>query len=132
MTTLPQYSTVQQEAEAAMQAVVDQLPPGTTVDDHSDDSPFACSDGGFFFTGHWAADPGDGFDIESFISTLPDELGGDFVVIEPALKPTFPQVELNATDLGNTTVTVSQGFNEMAHVVDILAMSRCAEDPDAE
>lgn len=66
------------EAEAAMQRVVDQLPADSRVVDTTDLTPYACSDGGGFFTGHWLVTPSTDFDTVQFVEDLPSRLADEF------------------------------------------------------
>ena len=74
------------------QLIVDELPNGSEVEDLTASAPFACAEGGVFFTGHWFVTPPQGFDTREFIETLPSTLSYDFAV-EPTEVPTsYPSV----------------------------------------
>ncbi len=122
---LPTYDEVRGETEAAMQAIVDEMPADSQVDDLTDDSPFTCGDaGGVFFTGHWFVHAPDGFDTEHFISVLPELLGPEFVEEEGGIDVSYPLVRLRTVD-----TAVALDVSESEGDVNILATSRCAQDP---
>lgn len=114
-----------------MQRVADQLPADSVVDGLTDATPYACSNGGVFFTGHWLVTPPDNFDTSQFVADLPGRLGSEFAEQESNLGHTYPAVELRATDESNVSVTVSGSPDGDAPLIDILAMSRCAQEPSS-
>ncbi|OYC97658.1 hypothetical protein CI089_03750 [Microbacterium sp. Yaish 1] len=82
------------------------------------------------YTGHWDIYPGPGFDGSRFIETLPDRLGDDFTVEDLGFEPSFPALGLIAHAYGNTGINVSVGSKDGTDVVDITALSRCAQPPE--
>lgn len=125
--TLPTYDAARAEAEAAMQRVVDQLPADSRVVDTTDLTPYACSDGGGFFTGHWLVTPSTDFDTVQFVEDLPSRLADEFATQTPQVAHSYPVVELRTAT--GVSVTVSGSPNGEPPVVDILGMSRCAQGP---
>ncbi len=127
---LPAYETVRDETESAMQLIVDELPTDSAVKDLTVSAPFACEEGGVFFTGHWFVTPPQGFDTQAFIEELPRTLSSDFSE-EPTKVPTsYPSVSLRASDGSNVSVDVSDVDPDANPGINILALSRCAQDPD--
>jgi hypothetical protein len=126
---LPPYETVTGEAKAAMQRVVDEMPPGSRVGLQPETDPYGCEGEGVLYTGHWGVYPGPGFDGRSFVDQLPAALGDEFVAKDSALKLEKPSVGFTATGYGNASLDVSVVEVEGATVVDILAISRCAQAP---
>ena len=126
---LPTYETVQTETESAMHLIVDELPNGSEVEDLTASAPFACAEGGVFFTGHWFVTPPQGFDTREFIETLPSTLSYDFAV-EPTEVPTsYPSVSLRTSDGSDVSMDVSDVDPDSNPGINILALSRCAQDP---
>ncbi len=129
---LPTYDQVRSETEAAMQDIVDAMPEGSVVDDRTVPTPFACGDGrGVFFTGHWEVHPPEGFDTRGFIETLPETLGDGYEEQEVGVAVDYPLVRLVALEHGGTGLDVS-GLDADTDdpLVNIVATSRCAQDPE--
>lgn len=131
MTKLPTYDNVREEAHAAMQRVVDELPPDSRVAPQPESDPYGCEGDGVFYTGHWGVYPGAGFDGQAFVDELPAALANDFVVEEKVVDLSYPAVGFIATGYGNTGVSISVVDVNGETVVDILATSRCAQPPAA-
>jgi hypothetical protein len=129
MTELPTYNTVRDEAQAAMQRVVDELPPGSRVAPQPEGDPYGCEGDGVFYTGHWGVYPGAGFDGQAFVDGLPSALAGDFVEEQKVVELSYPAVGFIATGYGNTGVSISVVDVDGETVVDILSTSRCAQPP---
>lgn len=122
---LPSYNSVREDTRAAMQKVVDLLPANTEVEDRSTDTPYGCSGEGVMYTGHWVAHPGEDFDGQALIETLPDELGSDWVVDEDALTDgSSVNVESNGISMTVAAVDTDDGAT-----IDILGISRCGSPP---
>lgn len=130
-TELPTYETVTDEANAAMQRVVDEMPPGSRVGLRPETDPYGCEGDSVFYTGHWGVYPGPGFDGQSFVDQLPVALGDEFVVMDSAVELEKPSVGFTATAYGNVSLDVSVVDVDGATVVDILAISRCAQAPSS-
>lgn len=127
---LPAYEEVRSETEAAMQDVVDALPEGSTVDDRTDPTPFACSDGGAFFTGHWEVHPPQGLDTRELLESLPEGLGDGYREQDVAVTVDYPLVRLVALDHGGAGLDVSGiDVDTDDPIVNIVATSRCAREP---
>lgn len=130
VTRLPSYDAVRAETEAAIQRIADELPAGTRFSQRPEGSPYGCDNGGVMYTGHWDIYPGPGFDGSRFIETLPDRLGDEFTVEDLGFEPSFPALGLIAHAYGNTGINVSVGSKDGTDVVDITALSRCAQPPE--
>ena len=124
---LPTYETVTEEATAAMQRVVDEMPPGSRVALQPGSDPYGCEGDGVFYTGHWGVYPGPGFDGQAFVDHLPSALGDEFVVQDRVVKLIMPSVGFTATTYGNAGLDVTVVDVDGTTVVDILAISRCAQ-----
>lgn len=132
-TQLPTYEEVRTETEAAMQRIVDELPEGSTVEDLTNDTPFACNEGSsaVFFTGHWAVITPDGFDRVGFVEGLPDVLGPGFEQRESQIDTGPGSVKLRTTGEDDVHLSATAVEDGQVQAVDILAMSRCAQEPPA-
>lgn len=128
-TELPNYETVTEEANAAMQRVVDEMPPGSQVRPQPESDPYGCEGDGVFYTGHWGVYPGPGFDGRAFVDKLPTALGDEFVVQDRVVELSSPAVGFTATTYGNAGLDVTVVDVDGATVVDILAISRCGRSP---
>jgi hypothetical protein len=134
----PLYQEVHADTVDAMQAVADELPEGTLVEDRSN-APYGCSlDGGglfapssdgLFFTGHWEASPPEDFDGQAFIDRLPAALGDEWEADHGGVEVSFPAVALNTNGIV-LDIWVVDVDGEL--VVDILAISRCGQPPTEE
>lgn len=124
--TLPSWETVRDESHAAMQEVVDELPPSSFVEDLSTGTPFACAGDGAIYTGHLAVYPEGAFDGEDFIESLPAALADDWTVDEHVIPISKPNVSLLSGEM-SLDVTIVEVDGEAA--VDILAISRCGQMP---
>jgi hypothetical protein len=131
MTDLPTYETVTEEANAAMQRVVDEMPPGSRVGLQPENDPYGCDGDSVLYTGHWGVYPGPGFDGQTFVDQLPAALGDEFVVRDSAVKLDKPSIGFTATKYGNASLDVSVVDVDGTTVVDILAISRCAQPPSS-
>lgn len=131
-TPLPTYETVRGEAQAAMQRVVDELPPDVRVEKNPSDKPFGCERDGVFYTGQWTVFPPDGFDGQSFVDGLAAALGSDFRTDDRGLELNYPAASFIAPGYSNSTVDVSVLTREEGVVVDILSTSQCAQRPATE
>ncbi|MGC0368981.1 hypothetical protein [Microbacterium sp. SLBN-111] len=128
---LPTYETVTEEANAAMQRVVDEMPPGSRVGLRPETDPYGCDGDSVLYTGHWGVYPGGGFDGQAFVDQLPTALGDGFVVRDSAVKLNKPSVGFTATAYGNASLDVSVVDVDGTTLVDILAISRCAQPPSS-
>ncbi|WP_447943794.1 hypothetical protein [Microbacterium aurum] len=131
-TQLPTYEQVTDETTTAMQAIADQMPPGSEIEDVTVPTPYTCgpSSDGVFFTGHWFVHATDGFDTRAFIESLPENLGDGFTVLPPGVEISYPGVLLRAQN-DNVRIDVSNPNEDEYPGIDILAMSRCAQEPPA-
>ena len=132
MAQSPTYNTVSEETQAAMQRIVDEMPPGTRVSPRPEQEPYGCDGDSVLYTGHWDVFAGPGFDGQKFVDELPDALAEDFVEEQTGLDLDFPAVSFIATGYGNTGINVSVGEVDGETVVDILATSRCAQPPSTQ
>ncbi len=107
------------------------MPPGRRVGLQPEIDPYGCEGGGVFYTGHWGVYPGPGFDGQSFVDQLPAALGDEFVVQDRAVQLSDPSAGFIATEHGNASVDVTVVDVDGATVVDILAISRCAQPPSS-
>ena len=141
-TQLPSLAEVKDESHDVMEPIVELLPE-PTARDWGAGSLMTCGDmfatgpvdrsAGFFYTGHWSLwMPGD-FDGEAFIEGLPAALGDDYVVmLERGSVPNpDPHVDLRHVETRipvYVTFVVDDDTGEK--IIDIRALSRCAEHPD--
>lgn len=130
MDTLPTYDTVRDETEAAIARIADEFPPGTRMVPRPEQSPYGCGSGGVMYTGHWDIYPAPGFDAARFIEDLPDKLGDGFVLQDLGVETSFPLVSFVADAYGGAGIDVSAGSIDGADVVDVIALSRCAQPPE--
>jgi len=128
----PTYETVRGEAQAAMQRVVDELPPDVRVEKNPADKPFGCEGDGVFYTGQWTVFPPEGFDGQSFVDGLPAALGSDFRTDDRGLELNYPAASFIAPGYSNSTVDVSVLTRDEGVVIDILSTSQCAQRPATE
>ncbi|WP_344739720.1 hypothetical protein [Microbacterium awajiense] len=129
MSQLPTYAEVQDETHRAMQRIVDELPPDSTVERDPDGTPFGCEGDGVFYTAQWVVHPGADFDGQQFIDGLPGALGDDFEVEDTGLALDFPAVSLVAVAYGDTGMNVSVAAAGGHSSVGITATSQCAQAP---
>ncbi|MGZ0068267.1 hypothetical protein [Microbacterium arborescens] len=128
--TLPTYDTVRDETEAAIQRIADELPPGTRAVPRPEQSPYGCSGERVMYTGHWDIYPSPGFDGADFIERLPDLLGDDFTREELEIDPGIPAASFIADAYGGTGINISVAAKHGETIVDITALSRCAQPPE--
>ena len=129
---LPTYEAVRSQAQAAMQRVVDELPPDVRVEKNPSEKPFGCEGDGVFYTGQWTVFPPAGFDGQSFVDGLPAALGSDFRTDDRGLELNYPAASFIAPGYSNSTVDVSVLTRDEGVVVDILSTSQCAQRPTTE
>lgn len=130
MSSLPTYDVAREEARASPQDIVDQLPRTAQVSDESTDTPYPC-DEGFIYTGHWTVQLPADFDTTAFAEGLPASAGDGFELAETQ-GPSERTTSLIATHRGPAFVDVSDLSTTEANILDLLALSRCAESPDPE
>ncbi|MGZ0068268.1 hypothetical protein [Microbacterium arborescens] len=127
---LASWETIRHETDQAMAAIVELLLADSAVEDLTDPTPFGCEHG-VMYTGHLVVDPGPDFDAARFIDALPEKLGPSFEPYESKVELDMPNAAFYATEQGNALITINSGVNDKSHGVDILAMSRRGESPDA-
>lgn len=81
-----------------------------------------------FYTGHWAAYPGDDFDGQAFIDALPGQLGDEWTVNKDVVPISRPNVAIESDTVSLDVWIVTDDDGELA--VDILAISRCGQLPE--
>lgn len=128
MTALPTHDVARDEARASLQDIVDRLPTTAEVSDESVDTPYPC-DEGFIYTGHWTVRLPADFDTAAFTEDLPASAGDGFELADTQ-GPSERTTSLIATHRGPAFVDISDVSTPETKVLDLLALSRCAQSPE--
>lgn len=130
------YDSVRTQAIAEMKMVADRLPEGTTIERQPEQDPYPCNDRvgissqpGDSYTGNWEITTPAGFDVPTFIHTIPKELGDGWAKQDDL--PRLNHAWVSVTDQ-KTGVVISINEIKSADIpatMQMIGISACGSTP---
>ncbi len=132
----PTYDAVKAEAITALEEIAATVPQPGEVLRLPEGDPYPCDDplllsqrDGAFFTGQWNVFVPPDFDFDTYISTLPAQLGEDWEAQDLGIEVSFAAVYLVNRERG-VSVSVDEAEIDGRPALDLIAISRCGILPN--
>lgn len=132
----PTYDAAKAGAITALEEIAATVPQPREVSRLPESDPYPCDDPlllsqrkGAFFTGQWSVFVPPNFDFDTYISTLPAQLGEDWEAQDLGIEVSFATVYLVNRERG-VSVSVDEAEIDGRPALDLIATSRCGVLPN--